>query len=131
MLNPEMVDDVLLDKAVRAYFEMFPMFAHSVSLAELCGVAVEDPIAFDVAIENGFDVSGTRTMIAAVIPTIQKHTIATMRDGLVDLLREQHEAMAEVMQLRRMSKDQDQRNKAQAAINVWRKVEAVLSSIDI
>lgn len=50
----------------------------------------------------------------------------TAQDGILSLLREQHEAMAEVMQLRRMSKDQEQRNKAQAAIEVWRKVEAAL-----
>jgi len=73
-----LVDEALLDKAVRAYFEFYPIFAHSVALAELCDTQVGEPIAFDTAIAAGFDVTGTRSMIAAAIPTIQKNTIAAV-----------------------------------------------------
>lgn len=42
------------------------------------------------------------------------------------LLQLQHEAMADVMTLRRISETPAQRAKAEAAIAVWRKVEAFL-----
>jgi hypothetical protein len=41
---------------------------------------------------------------------------------LLALLTEQHAAMADVMELRRLSTDQRQRDKAEAAIAVWHKV---------
>lgn len=46
--------------------------------------------------------------------------------GLMALLRQQHEAMADVMQLRRLSENQRQRDTANAAIAVWWRVNAFL-----
>ncbi len=43
------------------------------------------------------------------------------------LLREQHEAMAEIMMRRRQSRDQEEREKVSAAIDTWRKVAAALT----
>lgn len=44
----------------------------------------------------------------------------------LQLLHELHAAMADVMELRRPSATQAQREKAERAIRVWRKVEAFL-----
>jgi chemotaxis protein CheY-P-specific phosphatase CheC len=44
------------------------------------------------------------------------------------LLQEQHEAMADVMMLRRPSSSPEQRAMADSAIAVWRKVEVFLAS---
>ena len=62
-------------------------------------------------------------------PAVQafaRHRIAGQAE-LQELLREQHEAMADVMMLRRPSSGPAQREKAEAAIGVWRKVDAYLS----
>jgi hypothetical protein len=48
--------------------------------------------------------------------------------SLLALLQEQHEAMADVMMLRRPSSSPEQRAMADAAIAVWRKVQAFLST---
>lgn len=44
------------------------------------------------------------------------------------LLQELHEAMADVMELRRLSSSPEQRAKAERAIAVWRKVKRFLAS---
>jgi hypothetical protein len=52
----------------------------------------------------------------------------TDRNYAILLLQELHEAMADVMMLRRLSDTSKQRAKAEAAITVWRKVEEFLAS---
>jgi hypothetical protein len=52
-----------------------------------------------------------------------------MREGqIIELLKEQHEAMADVMELRRLSSTPEQREKANRAIAVWHKIEKFLKS---
>ena len=55
------------------------------------------------------------------------HPPASNASGAGALLREQHEAMADVMELRRLSSNSEQRAKAERAIAVWRRVEAYLA----
>ena len=52
-------------------------------------------------------------------------------NDLLKMLQEQHEAMANVMMLRRQSTRIEQRQMASEAIEVWRKVDAFLSAISV